>query len=112
MKKTLAAAAAVLCTVMPSPGFIKMEQKSTLNKDGSARFTTMMEIDLAGPMALMGQAGAESPLGDGRDMLVKMMQSMGSTVDVWSDAKARKPRAVPRGSPCRATPKTGAPWPI
>ncbi len=88
MKYTFATAAAVLCTVLPSQGFIKMESKSTVNKDGSAKFSTTMELDLSGPLAMMGQAGGKNPLGDGKEMLVQMMKSMGGNVDVWSDAKA------------------------
>ncbi len=88
MKHKIATAAAVLCTALPAMGFIKMENKSTINKDGSAKFTTVMELDLAGPMAMMGQAGGKNPLGDGKEMLVQMMKSMGSNVDVWSDAKS------------------------
>ena len=88
MKKILATAAAALCTALPSFGFIKAESKSAINKDGSARFTMVMEVDLAGPMAMMGQAGGKNPLGDGREMLVGMIKGMGSNVDVWSDAKS------------------------
>ena len=57
MKNKIATAAAVLCTALPSMGFIKVESKSTVNKDGSAKFSTIMELDLSGPMAMMGQAG-------------------------------------------------------
>ncbi len=88
MKHKIATAAAVLCTALPAMGFIKMENKSTVNKDGSAKFTTTMELDLAGPMAMMGQAGGKNPLGDGKEMLVQMMKSMGGNVDVWSEAKS------------------------
>lgn len=90
MKNKIATAAAVICTAMPALGFVKIEQKSTLNKDGSAKFTTVLEVDLAGPMAMMGQAGAANPLGDGKEMLVQMMQGMNGIVDVWSDAKAEQ----------------------
>lgn len=88
MKSKIATAAAVLCTALPSMAFLKMESKSTVNKDGSAKFSTVMEIDLSGPMAMMGQAGAKSPLGDGKEILLGMIKGMGSLVDVWSDAKA------------------------
>ena len=88
MKYKLATAAAVLCTALPSLAFIKVENKSAINKDGSAKFTTTMEFDLASAMAQIGQAGGRNPLGDGREMLVSMLKSMGKGVDVWSDAKA------------------------
>jgi hypothetical protein len=88
MKNKLATVAAVLCTALPSLGFIKAESKSAINKDGSARFTMIMEIDLAGPMAMMGAAGGKNPLGDGREVLVQMVKGMNANVDVWSDAKA------------------------
>ena len=88
MKNSIVTAAAVLCTALPSPGFIKMENKSTVNKDGSAKFSTTMELDLSGPLAMMGQAGGKNPLGDGKDMLVEMMKSMAGNVDVWSEAKS------------------------
>ena len=88
MKLKLATVAAVVCTAMPSMGFIKLETKSTVNKDGSAKFTTVMEFDLTAPLAMMGQAGAKNPLGDGREILVQMIKGMKGHVDVWSDAKA------------------------
>ncbi len=88
MKIKLAAAAAVLCTSLPSLAFVKVESKSAINKDGSAKFTTIMEFDLASAMAQIGQAGGRNPLGDGKEVLVEMLKSMGNGVDVWSDAKA------------------------
>lgn len=88
MKIKLATAAAIACTALPSMGFIKVENKSSINKDGSAKFTTIMEIDLSAPMAMMGQAGGANPLGDGKKMLADMVKGMAGTVDVWSDAKA------------------------
>jgi len=89
MKITLATAAAVLCTSLPSLAFIKVESKSAINKDGSAKFTTVMEMDIPSVMAqIPGQAGAANPLGDGKDVLLEMLKSMGTGIDVWSDAKA------------------------
>ncbi len=88
MKLKLAAATALLCTALPSLAFLKVESKSTINKDGSAKFTSVMEIDLSGPLAMMGQAGGKNPLGDGKEILVGMIKSMNGLVDVWSDAKA------------------------
>lgn len=90
MKFKLAAAAstALLCTALPSMGFVKVETKSTLNKDGSAKFSAVMEIDVSGPLTLIGQAGAANPIGDGKDILVGMMKGLNGYVDVWSDAKA------------------------
>ncbi len=88
MKNRIATAAAVLCTALPAMGFVKVESKSTVNKDGSAKFTTVMELDLSGVMAMMGQAGGKNPLGDGKEMLTQMIKSMGSNVDVWSEAKS------------------------
>lgn len=88
MKVKFTTAAAVLCTAMPSMGFITIESKSTLNKDGSARFSAVMEFDLTAPLAMMGQAGARNPLGDGKDILIQMIKGMKANVDVWSDAKA------------------------
>ena len=87
MKKALVTAAAVACTALPSFGFIKAESKSAINKDGSARFNMVMEIDLSAPLAMMGQAGGKNPLGDGHDMLVQMVKGMSKNVDVWSEAK-------------------------
>lgn len=88
MKLKLATAAAVVCTALPSMGFIKVESKNAINKDGSAKFTMVMEFDFNALMAQIGQAGAKNPLGDGHDMLVQMVKSMGANIDVWSDAKA------------------------
>jgi hypothetical protein len=90
MKKTLCTAAAALAlTALPSSALIKVEGKSTVNKDGSAKFTQTMEMDLSPVMAMMGNAGGENPFGgeNGQKMLVEMMKSMSSNVDVWSEAK-------------------------
>ena len=93
MKLKLATAAAVVCTALPSMGFVKVESKSSVNKDGSAKFSTVLEFDLTAPLAMMGQAGAKNPLGDGRDILVQMIKGMKGNVDVWSDAKAETTKA-------------------
>jgi hypothetical protein len=88
MKTTLATAAAILCTALPSMGLIKFESKSTLNNDGSAKFSAVVEIDLTAALGAMGMAGARNPLGDGRKELVQMIKGMSGNVDVWSDARA------------------------
>lgn len=90
MKKTLiTAAAAFAMTSLPSSALIKVETKSTVNKDGSAKFTETIELDLSPVMAMMGNAGGENPFGgeNADKMLVEMMKGMGSNIDVWSEAK-------------------------
>jgi hypothetical protein len=90
MKKTLLTAATALAmTASPALSLIKIDGKSTVNKDGSAKFTQTMEMDLSPAMAMFGNAGGENPFDgeNGKKMLVEMMKSMNSTVDVWSAAK-------------------------
>ncbi len=88
-KKLFSAAAALAMTTLPSSALIKVDGKNTVNKDGSAKFTQTLEIDLSPVMAMMGNAGAENPFSGepGQKMLVEMMKSMNAGVDVWSVAK-------------------------
>ncbi len=86
MKLKLAAASALLCTALPSLGFLKVESKNTVNKDGSAKFSGVIELDLSSIMAMTGQSG-KNPLGDGKSTLVEMVRGMSPNVDVWSDAR-------------------------
>lgn len=88
MKKIVSAVAgaAALC----STGCIKNENTTTVNADGSARFSTVMELNLAPLLGMMGggkTAPGANPLGDPREMLVQMMRAMGPTVDAWTEAK-------------------------
>lgn len=75
----------------------KNETKSTVNADGTGKFTMVMELNLAPIMALMpggaGGAGGANPLGDNRTMLVQMVRSMSPSVDAWTDAKVETTKA-------------------
>ncbi len=80
-----------------STGCFKNESKSTVNSDGTGKFTMVMELNLAPIMAMMpggaGGAGGANPLGDNRTMLVQMVRAMNPTVDAWTDAKVETTKA-------------------
>jgi hypothetical protein len=73
---------------LSTSGCFKQEAKSTVNADGSSKFTTVVEVNLAAIMGMIpgGGAGA-NPLGDNRNMLVQMVRAMNPSVDAWTEAK-------------------------
>lgn len=95
MKKfTTVAALGTAFLSLSTTGCFKNENKSTVNADGSGKFTTVMELNLAPIMGMMGGgAGAPNPLGDNRSMLVNMIRAMNPSVDAWTDAKVETTKA-------------------
>ena len=95
MKKFASAAAfGTALLSLSTTSCFKNESKSAVNADGSGRFTMVMELNLAPIMSMMGGgAGGANPLGDNRNMLVSMVRSMNSSVDVWTDAKVETTKA-------------------
>ena len=91
MLRKLTASAAIGSALLTT-GCFKSESKTTINDDGSGKFSMSMEMNIAGIMGMLGGAaggGAEAPKGpDAKEMLVEMMRSMNPYVDVWTDAKA------------------------
>lgn len=93
-KLTASAAIGTALLGLSTTGCFKNESKSTVNADGSGKFTMVMELNLAPIMSMMGaSAGEANPLGDNRSMLVNMVRSMNSSVDVWTDAKVETTKA-------------------
>ena len=95
MKKfTTVAALGTAFLSLSTTSCFKNETKSTVNADGSGKFTTVMELNLAPIMGMMGGgAGAPNPLGDNRSMLVNMIRAMNPSVDAWTDAKVETTKA-------------------
>ena len=95
MKKfTTVAALGTAFLSLATTGCFKNETKSTVNADGSGKFTTVMELNLAPIMGMLGGgAGAPNPLGDNRSMLVNMIRAMNPSVDAWTDAKVETTKA-------------------
>jgi len=89
--KTAALASAVLS--LSTTGCFKNDSKTSVNADGSGKFTTVMELNLAPILGMMGGAPGASPLGDNHNMLVQMVRSMNSSVDAWTEAKVETTKA-------------------
>ncbi|MES2706336.1 MAG: hypothetical protein V4726_06980 [Verrucomicrobiota bacterium] len=89
MKKFLTTTAAVGAAALSlaTTGCFKNESKTTVNADGSSKFSMVMELNLAPVMSMLGAGGGANPLGDNHNLLVTMMRSMAPTVDAWTDAK-------------------------
>ncbi|RYD33954.1 MAG: hypothetical protein EOP86_12135 [Verrucomicrobiaceae bacterium] len=90
MKKFLTATAAMGAAVLSlaTTGCFKAESKNTVNADGSAKFNTVMEFNLAPIMSMLGAGGAgANPMGDNHNFLVTVMRSMAPQVDAWTEAK-------------------------
>lgn len=69
-------------------GCFKNESKSSVNSDGTGKFSMVMELNLAPIMSMMGGgAGGANPLGDNRSILLQMVRSMNSNVAAWTEAK-------------------------
>ena len=89
MKKTTTAAAfGTALLALSTTACFKNDSKSSVNADGSGKFSMVMELNLAPILSLMGGgAEAANPLGDDREMLVQLVRAMGPTVDAWTEAK-------------------------
>jgi hypothetical protein len=94
MIRRLISTTALGAFALTSSSCLKSDSTTTINGDGSGRFSMTMEMNIAGLMGMMGAAGggaapAELPKApEPKDMLVDMMRSMNSTVDVWTEASA------------------------
>lgn len=79
---------------LSTTGCFKNETKSSVNADGTGKFSMVMELNLAPLMGMMGGgAPGANPLGDNRAMLVQMIRSMNPSVDAWTDAKVETTKA-------------------
>ena len=79
---------------LSTTGCFKNDSKSSVNADGSGKFTMVMELNLAPIMGMLGGGGAAAnPLGDNHTMLVNMVRSMKPSVDVWTEAKVETTKA-------------------
>ena len=88
MKKVPVAALGTALLSLSTTACFKNESKSSVNADGSGKFSMVMELNLAPIIGLLGVgSGAANPLGDDREMLVQLVRSMGPTVDAWTEAK-------------------------
>ena len=88
MKKFPVAALGTALLSLSTTACFKNESKSSVNADGSGKFSMVMELNLAPIIGLLGVgSGAANPLGDDREMLVQLVRSMGPTVDAWTEAK-------------------------
>ncbi len=90
---TTTAALASACIALSTSGCFKNESKSSVNADGSGKFSTVMELNLAPIMGMMGGAPGANPLGDNRKILVQMIRSMNPGVDAWTEAKVETTKA-------------------
>ena len=92
LRHTAAIATAVLS--LSTTGCFKNASTSSVNADGSSKFSVVMELNLAPIMSMLGGAGGgANPLGDNQAMLLQMVRSMNPTVDAWTDAKVETTKA-------------------
>ena len=88
MKKRIAPVAlGTALLALSTTGCFKNESSSSVNADGSGKFSMVMEMNLAPIMSMLGGGAAANPLGDNKNMLLQMVRSMGPTVDAWTEAK-------------------------
>ncbi len=120
MKKLTATAALGTALLgLSLTGCFKNENKSSVNADGTAKFTVVMELNLAPIMAMMGGGGAPgpSPLGDNHNILVQMVRAMNpsATGDIKkalasSPGMAEKAASLPDMKFINSTKDAGGNW--
>ena len=94
MIRKITATALAGAAALSTSGCLKSESKTSINSDGSGKFSMTMEMNIAGIMGLVGAAAgggapADMPKGpEPKEMLAQLMRGMNSNVDVWTEAKA------------------------
>ena len=95
MIRKITATALAGTAALSTSGCLKSESKTSINSDGSGKFSMTMEMNIAGIMGLVGAAAgggaapADMPKGpEAKEMLAQLMRGMNANVDVWTEAKA------------------------